>query len=143
MTVTLTQTQLLLAAVGLSVIVTLILGPIVTLLTRRVPASTVRTVLDGAEQVARVAEAILPDGTLPDKIARYAGMAVAAAEQMFDVSQREDKYAYADDLVRQALRAASVPEEQIERLGGVIQGAIEAAVLALPETHKTTEAGGK
>lgn len=141
MTVTLTQTQLLLAAVGLSVIVTLIIGPIVTLLTRRVPASTVRTVLDGAEQVARVAEAILPDGTLPDKIARYAGMAVAAAEQMFDVSQREDKYAYADDLVRQALRAAGVPEEQIGRLGGVIQGAIEAAVLALP-SHKT-EAGGK
>ncbi|BAD39315.1 hypothetical protein [Symbiobacterium thermophilum] len=141
MTVTLTQTQLLLAAVGLSVIVTLILGPIVTLLTRRVPASTVRTVLDGAEQVARVAEAILPDGTLPDKIARYAGMAVAAAEQMFDVSQREDKYAYADDLVRQALRAASVPEEQIERLGGVIQGAIEAAVLALPDSHKTEAVG--
>jgi|GEM_PF-6811002 len=141
MTVTLTQTQLLLAAIGLSVIVTLIIGPI-ALLTRRVPASTVRTVLDGAEQVARVAEAILPDGTLPDKIARYAGMAVAAAEQMFDVSQRQDKYTYADDLVRQALRAAGVPEEQIERLGGVIQGAIEAAVLALPDSHKT-EAGGK
>ena len=74
-----------------------------------------------------------------ERIMDYAKKAVEAAEQMYKASQipAEERKLEATELVYKFLESAGV--EVTEDVRRIVDGAIEAAVYALPKTHEDAE----
>ena len=80
-----------------------------------------------------------PGLDMVDKILLYAQKAVDSAEQLYKTSQipEEQRKAEATQLVYICLQAAGV--DVTEDMKRIIDGAIEAAVYALPKTHEEAD----
>ena len=81
----------------------------------------------------------LPGISVVDKIIEWAQKAVDNAEQLLKSQQipEADRKAKAVEMVKSCLSSAGIPlTPELEK---VIDGAIEAAVLALPQTHDASQ----
>ena len=100
--------------------------------------NTSNDVIKTAGTVVDTLEGIFPDipaFSIIDKIIDWAAKAAAAAEQLYKASTIEagERKAEATALVYEFIAAAGV--ELDDNMKKVVDGAIEAAVFALPKTH--------
>lgn len=102
------------------------------------------TVLETADGVIDTLQTFFPDVpafTLLDKVIGWAQKAAEAAEQLYKTSKIEEaqRKEEATRLVYEFITAAGI--ELDEGMKKIVDGAIEAAVFALPKTHtdKTTD----
>lgn len=102
------------------------------------------TVLDTADGVVDTLQTFFPDVpafALLDKVIGWAQKAAEAAEQLYKTSKIEEaqRKEEATRLVYEFITAAGI--ELDEGMKKIVDGAIEAAVFALPKTHtdKTTD----
>ena len=96
------------------------------------------TALQAADYVTDTLEGFFPDVAafaLLDKVIGWAQKAAEAAEQLYKTSviEAEQRKAEATKLVYEFIEAAGV--EIDDNIKKIVDGAIEAAVFTLPETH--------
>lgn len=99
------------------------------------------TVLDTADHVVDTLQEFFPEVpviTVIDKVIGWAQKATEAAEQLYKTSKIEEgqRKEEATKLVYQLIEAAGI--EIDDDLKKIVDGAIEAAVFALPKTHTDT-----
>lgn len=100
--------------------------------------SSSSSVIDTAGTVVGTLEGLFPEVeafTIIDKIIEWAAKATEAAEQLYKASMidKDGRKAEATALVYEFITAAGV--ELDDNMKKVVDGAIEAAVFALPKTH--------
>ena len=96
------------------------------------------TVLDTADHVVDTLKEFFPEVpviTVIDKVIGWAQKATEAAEQLYKIEEGQRKEE-ATKLVYQFIEAAGI--EIDDDLKKIVDGAIEAAVFALPKTHTDT-----
>lgn len=99
------------------------------------------TVIDTADHVVDTLQEFFPEVpviTVIDKVIGWAQKATEAAEQLYKTSKIEERQRKeeATKLVYQFIEAAGI--EIDDDLKKIVDGAIEAAVFALPKTHTDT-----